>query len=222
MDLWGARTKEDVYEALAGGADVHIVDAHGYTPLHHACRKGYHDVVISLIENGADLQARSEDLNTPLHSVYSRGGVEIAMTLITRGADIHAENQYEHPPPVALSHPETVHMFESLWCFSPIMKAMYDNDVDLLHQLVRQYPAKLADSNEHGWTVLHAGAYLGRSEGMKCILLSDQISLQHLFRRTKSNKRTALHIACAKGHGTTTAAIIQAIYMKSAISSGSS
>ena len=222
MDLWDARTKEDVHEALAGGADVHIVDGDGYTPLHHACRRGYHDVAISLIENGADLEARSDDLNTPLHSVYSRGGLEIAMTLIARGANIHAENQYEQPPPVALSHPETVHMFDGLWCFSPIMKAMYDNDVDLLHRLVRQYPAKLADSNEHGWTVLHAGAYLGRSEGIKCVLQSDQISLQHLFQGTTSNKRTALHIACAKGHGTITAAIIQAIYTRSVNSSGSS
>ena len=222
MSLWDARTKEDVHEALTGGANVHIRDGDGYTPLHSACRRGYYDVAMSLIDNGADLHARSDDLNTPLHSVYSRGGIELAMALIARGANIYAENQYQQPPPVALSHPETVALFDHLWYFSPIMKAMYHNDVDRLRQLSDEYPIKLADSSEDEWTALHAGAYLGCFEGVNCLLQSDNIGLQHLFQQTKSNKRSALHIACAKGHVKIVAAIIQAARTKSVHPSGSS
>jgi ankyrin repeat protein len=54
------------------------------TPLHHAARFGYKEVVVWLIENGADINAAAYNLFTPLHLAERK---EIAELLIRAGAN---------------------------------------------------------------------------------------------------------------------------------------
>ena len=48
-----------------GGINVDKRDANGFTPLHHACKKGARDIVKLLIENSADVNMMSNTSITP-------------------------------------------------------------------------------------------------------------------------------------------------------------
>ena len=60
----------------------------GYTALHIAAHRGYHDMVKLLLKHGADVNAKSKDKGrTPLHSSTSKNKTEVTATLLANGAD---------------------------------------------------------------------------------------------------------------------------------------
>ncbi|KAL7072828.1 hypothetical protein ACQ4LE_007801, partial [Meloidogyne hapla] len=72
---------------LAEAADLDIVDMHGNTALHQACKNGLCKHTEQLIYYGANIDARNINGNTPLHVCAVNGRVECAQLLLYRGAD---------------------------------------------------------------------------------------------------------------------------------------
>ncbi|KAF9008931.1 ankyrin repeat-containing domain protein [Cyathus striatus] len=80
---------------LPSKADVHALDADGWTALHNACSKGYLDIVKWLCERGGatatiddvpGVDVRSKDGWTPLMNAASKGHLPVVLYLLTKQA----------------------------------------------------------------------------------------------------------------------------------------
>eukprot|EP00961_Rhodomonas_salina_P245463 3316518-Rhodomonas_salina.1 len=76
------------------GADVHVRDYSGRSPLFGATRS----MTLSLIAHGAD--PHLHDLNglTPLHDACSRASLEVAGALLESGAKVNSKDKNAHTP----------------------------------------------------------------------------------------------------------------------------
>jgi ankyrin repeat protein len=86
-------------DALEHGANINCIDPRwfGWTPLHHASRKGHLDIVKRLLEYGANINYAPTRLwskvdffgVTPLHCAASEDKVKVVKELLDNGADIN-------------------------------------------------------------------------------------------------------------------------------------
>ncbi|KAG8196720.1 hypothetical protein JTE90_014456, partial [Oedothorax gibbosus] len=78
---------------LEAGAEVNALDDYPCTALHHACKKGWLQVVKKLLENkSTDINAVNGDGDTPLHVAWSMHNSEIVKELLKVGADVTVRN----------------------------------------------------------------------------------------------------------------------------------
>jgi ankyrin repeat protein len=81
---------------LEGGADIHLPDNDGNTPLLLAAKKNRGlrevDVVQVLLDAGAVINLQNNYGMSPLHFAASDGHLEIVQVLLERGADINVKN----------------------------------------------------------------------------------------------------------------------------------
>ena len=147
---------------------------------------------MALMESGADIDARDNDQSTPLHWACEYGHTEVAMALIKRGAD----GRRVHSLDSSLKS-----LFERLWNFSPLMCALYENDVGSFRALLDAYDESSDVSSADGWGVLHAGVYLGRRECVVLYLKNERVSVARRGMRAVAGEHasTALHMACVRG-----------------------
>ncbi len=77
------------------GANVHVVDTWGYTPLMLACQSGDHvDFIELLIDNGAKVNERANGPhNTALHRAVSAKNLPVVKLLLANGADAQIRDQ---------------------------------------------------------------------------------------------------------------------------------
>lgn len=80
------------------GADLHVRDFEGKTPLFLAALDGYEKVVKFLIEKGSIINMSSDSGDTPLHEAAIRGHVRIAKLLLQHGANINARRMTGETP----------------------------------------------------------------------------------------------------------------------------
>jgi ankyrin repeat protein len=147
---------------------------------------------MALMESGADIDARDNDQSTPLHYACDNGLTEVAMALIKRGADCRS---------VTFRDSSLKSLFERLWNFSPLMCALYENDLGSFRALLEAYDESSDVSSADGWGVLHAGVYLGRRDCLVLYLQSERVSVVRRGTRAIAGEyaSTVLHIACARG-----------------------
>jgi hypothetical protein len=86
---------------LAHGADPHMTDTHGSTPLHEAV--GPHSprfttTVQLLVQHHADVNAKDQYGRTPLHKAAESGNNDLVTMLLEAGADINATNSLGNMP----------------------------------------------------------------------------------------------------------------------------
>lgn len=74
--------------------DVNMIDRNGMTPLIHATRRGFLDVVKYLVEEGADINKKNKYGETPLMEACAYGQFEVAEFLLVKGANINYQNPY--------------------------------------------------------------------------------------------------------------------------------
>ncbi|RXM97207.1 Integrin-linked protein kinase [Acipenser ruthenus] len=75
-----------------------MLDDHGFSPLHWACREGRCNVVDMLIMRGARINVMNRGDDTPLHLASSHGHRDIVTKLIQCKADTNAANEHGNTP----------------------------------------------------------------------------------------------------------------------------
>lgn len=73
--------------AAAPGSAVDWTDAHGFTPLMHACTEGHVAVVRVLLDAGATVDICNPQRETGLHLVASIGYIDLVRLLVEHGAN---------------------------------------------------------------------------------------------------------------------------------------
>jgi len=74
---------------LLKGANVHLADERGYSPIYNASKNGDVRMVSLLIDHKCNVNQASEDGNSPLLSAIAGGHSDVVRILIKHGADIH-------------------------------------------------------------------------------------------------------------------------------------
>lgn len=85
---------------LDRGVNVNFADGDGYTALHYAAMRGYHEIAQLLLANGAAIDALSHKLRTPLHLATGSGYAteHLVSLLLDHGADVNARDLYNLSP----------------------------------------------------------------------------------------------------------------------------
>jgi uncharacterized protein len=95
-DLYYAAGQGDlkkVGDLLDRGADIHVMDEHGITPLMYAAREGHVEVVKLLLQRGAEINRRDTLMeNTALMHAATTGRDSAIEALIAGGANIEARD----------------------------------------------------------------------------------------------------------------------------------
>ncbi|KAK3391138.1 hypothetical protein B0H63DRAFT_132580 [Podospora didyma] len=80
-------------------SSINIHDEFGYTPLHWAAEKGYHDKVEILIRHGAKVDVRhSRHQKIPLHHAAFADSLPAILVLLQNGANIHSRDFRGYTP----------------------------------------------------------------------------------------------------------------------------
>lgn len=87
MGACGAGQFQIVKLLLKRGANFHIIDNDGDTPLHWSCLDGSIDIVQFLIDKGCDIHKRNNDGKTPLMLACEKGHLGAVHRLIAKGFD---------------------------------------------------------------------------------------------------------------------------------------
>ena len=146
-DSWHGRP-EAVMTLLANGADPHITDTDGNTPLHHAARSSDPGVAALLRDAGANLDALNHEGISPLGSACAAGNWRLARFLLERGA--HAE--IDGGQPALLS------------------AAASDEDDAAGVQLLLRHKARVNARDAHGRSALHEAAAADHAEVCSALL----------------------------------------------------
>ncbi|KAJ1484037.1 ankyrin repeat-containing domain protein [Baffinella frigidus] len=98
--LWAADEGDvtKVRQLIACGADLHIADSGGLTPLHWAAEYGHVAVVEQLLAAGAHKEAKAQFGKTPLHTAAMRGYAAVVGQLLAAGADKDATDKRGQTP----------------------------------------------------------------------------------------------------------------------------
>lgn len=127
-----------------------VKDEFKMTPLHHASKKGYIDIVKILLEKEATINIQDDRDNTPLAYAVSNGHIEIVALLLKSGAQIETRNCVNYTPlhlAAACMYPDIVELL--LLNLNPKANfdilAAQDNEGDTpLHKAVNRNHLKIA------------------------------------------------------------------------------
>ncbi|MCY4644854.1 MAG: ankyrin repeat domain-containing protein [Bacteriovoracales bacterium] len=82
---------------IQAGADVNVVDAHGWKALHYAILNGQLEVAQELISAGTDVNGTDIYGFTPFHLAFFSGNDHAADLLVKAGADVNALDPHGNP-----------------------------------------------------------------------------------------------------------------------------
>jgi len=143
-----AKSSAAAIALLDGGADIHIADKTGNTPLHVAAQNGSLDLVEKLIAKGADVNARTNPSNeaapafgprgpggksTPLLLAARSGHVDVMQALIKAGADPKAKAQDGTTLLLAAASSSMVAAAKYAYQFDKDVMAKDDQDSTVMH-----------------------------------------------------------------------------------------
>ena len=156
---------------LEHGANIHIIDERGRSPLHSASRRGHADVVELLLQYGADVDIEeAETLWTPLHFAAQNGELEICRLLLEYGATIDkTTNQQE----------------------TPLHVTSRSGNLEIARFLIEQ-GADITSRHNRGWTPLHMASRHGHLDLVE-IFLEGDVDIN-------SHEGTPLNLASASGN----------------------
>jgi uncharacterized protein len=90
--------KEMLDLLLTHGADVNVILADGYTPLHRAVERDLPSEVELLLANGADPDAKGFNWQTPVHCAVLHDQLKILEILLDYGADPNVKDMAGYTP----------------------------------------------------------------------------------------------------------------------------
>ena len=142
MDLIAAAARGDVEmvtRLLAQGADVHMVNSSGFTPLIAAAYQNHVEAAKVLIDAGADVNVQDNTQQSAYLISTSEGFLELLQLTLAAGADVHSLDSYNGTGLIRAADRGHVEIIEEL------LKT--DIDVDHVNRL--------------GWTALLEAIILG-------------------------------------------------------------
>ena len=178
-----ARTPEDVYKALALGANVNILTNKDETPLNTILANGYTDAAIALVTHGKNVNLATYDIydTTPLHNAAFTGNEKIIELLIPAYERLDILDSAGFTPLFyAISNNPSVVSF--LIEKGERADEVNTNRTTALHVAAQFNPSLLPllldhgakilinDRNNRGLTPLHKATYLGRADGVRILL----------------------------------------------------
>lgn len=83
------KEEEFLKTVIKCGAEIDSTDSDGWTPLHHACKLGVPEPVMTLLNNQANLNIFSNKGYYPLHVAAMENHIEVINILVQRGADVN-------------------------------------------------------------------------------------------------------------------------------------
>jgi len=148
------------------------IDREGNTPIFHAIRWQYPDVVQAILDTDEDTTHQNLQGNTMLHEAAHAGSSQIAVILLNAGANPNATDNIDRSP---IHH-------AVIWGTLNILKLCVEKggDIDL--------------KDAEGQTVLHMAASAGNNEILSW-LLSSQVGSQIAIDSRDSKGQTALFLA---------------------------
>lgn len=148
----------------------------GVLPLHVACKYGYFDVALTLLEHKSNINKPNKNTYTPLHICCLHGHNELAKQLIGSGAKINLCS--------------SIHG-------TPIFVASINQHLEVVNTLLRNG----ADVNKglvSGFTPLHAACEKNKKETVLLLLKEKEADIR--INAVDGKGRTPLYIACKKGY----------------------
>ena len=77
---------------------MNVIDANGWSPLHHAAYIGDVQAATKLLESGASVNAYSNQQRTPLHLAAMQNQVEVVKTLMLSQAEMEWKDELKCTP----------------------------------------------------------------------------------------------------------------------------
>ncbi len=142
MDLITVAAAGDVeatQHLLAQGADVHMIDARGVTPLIAAAYQNHVEVAKVLIDAGANVNAQDESQQSAYLISTSEGYLELLQLTLAAGADVHSLDSYNG---------------------TGLIRAADRGHIEIIEELLKT-DIEIDHVNRLGWTALLEAIILG-------------------------------------------------------------
>lgn len=186
-----------------GGIDVNKRDAEGNTPLHHACQKGFRDIVCLLLDNGSVPSVVNNRSESSLHAAARSGNKEIIGRLLQGGADINGTDADGKTPLLCLLDNKRTDAALFLIDKGADTEMMDNNghkaiDYATAYGLreVVSHLSSTTTSDTFGNTSLHQAVYNGQGEVVRTLLTASKEMLD----RPNDGGETPLVIACTQNN----------------------
>jgi ankyrin repeat protein len=101
MNILDAVEKNDINELkklLAQGEDINVIDNYGYSALHIASSKLYHEIAMLLIHQNINVNIQDKEGQTILHYAAVYNQLNIAEAALAKGADLLRKDIYGNQP----------------------------------------------------------------------------------------------------------------------------
>ncbi|KAJ5485590.1 hypothetical protein N7539_005578 [Penicillium diatomitis] len=191
---------------LEAGANAHLADTAGDTPLSSAARGGYVDVVRLLLNSGADPNARIEQARTPLVLAVLKENYTMVKLLVENNADVNLQDGQGWTPLIAavlrgnleiakllIQHGASC-IREDILGRTPLVSASMKGHESLV-DLLLAYGSDVNSEDRVGRTPLVSAA-LGGHQAVAQVLLDTFVDVNAKDR----TGRTPLISAALKGH----------------------
>ncbi|MEE6463732.1 hypothetical protein FKM82_006038 [Ascaphus truei] len=191
-------------------------DGFGASPLHHATKHGYLELMMMIMNEATDEVLNTLDCrgNTPLHWAVQKNQVESVKLLLSGGADpnilnfsrfspLHSAIQlyYNTIVEMLILHSTTNIDLEGELGNTPIMQACYKDNHEALLLLVN-HGAKLCKKNKLGCFPIHMCAFSGSTKCMDIVLTKGTEKgyciVEHI-NYTDNDRCSPLHVAVQNG-----------------------
>ncbi|KAJ2849497.1 hypothetical protein IWW36_002596 [Coemansia brasiliensis] len=195
---------------LSNGADINIVDLHGWTALHEAAKRGHQATLQLLLQSSQQLPnvnaVTPHTRQTPLHQAVSSGNIECVRLLLENGANATPLNSRKLTPLDTCSdeaiarlltgHAKTQRLIavRDKAGQTKLHRACSAGDLDAVARLLNQ-GADFNVKDNAGWTPLHEAALEGHNAVAVALLRRGADYAARGF-----GGDTPLHDACANGH----------------------
>ena len=84
---------------IDSGADINVLDPHGWTPIHSAAQRKQLRIVKMLIDKGVDVRLRNRFGESPLHFAAGHpNNSQMIEALVAKGADVNGKNARGNTP----------------------------------------------------------------------------------------------------------------------------
>ncbi|AVP87611.1 hypothetical protein phytr_6700 [Candidatus Phycorickettsia trachydisci] len=159
------------------GMDINDSLINGFTPIHHAARKGWIDLIEDIKSYGGDMNLVDDEDKTALAEAAENGHIDAINKLIDFGANVNGKNPFRTPMMYSIfsgklevakalkargAKTDLKYKGGDSWLHLAASIGDYSKISQTLEWLLTQEPRMINDINENGETALHVAAGKGK------------------------------------------------------------